>query len=227
MILQRLNSRAWLVSLAFLFVAGGVFAKPPPPSHWEKDIEAFEASDATNPPPQKANLFIGSSSIRIWQTMAQDFPGRKVINRGFGGSAIADSTYYFDRIVTPYKPKQIFLFGGSNDIDQGKTPEEVLADFQAFVEKAHQVLPRTTVIFISISTSPRRFHEIGTVQKANELISAFIAQNKKLKLKFIDVFHLVIDADGKPKPELYRADNLHMNASGYALWIPFIKPYLK
>src|SRR5271168_4341116 len=92
---------------------------------FEREILAFEAMDKTNPPPHDAILFTGSSSIRFWTNLAQDFKGHKVINRGFGGSQISDVVYYADRIVMPYQPRRVVLFAGSNDLDAGKTPEQV------------------------------------------------------------------------------------------------------
>jgi hypothetical protein len=133
----------FVVSVAFCFASffvGQVFAeeKIADPARWEKDIKAFEAADKTNPPPKNAILFIGSSSVRGWKTLAQDFPEHKVINRGFGGSHLNDSVHYFDRIVAPYKPRMIVVYAGSNDITFGKKPETVFADFKAFVEKTRK-----------------------------------------------------------------------------------------
>ena len=104
---------------------------------WEPEIRAFEASDRTNPPAKHAILFVGSSSIRLWKTLAKDFPNARVINRGFGGSRIADSTAFADRIIFPYEPRTIVFYAGDNDLAEGRTPEQVAADYQAFVCKNH------------------------------------------------------------------------------------------
>src|SRR5215204_2122828 len=103
-------------------------------NRWDADIAAFEAKDRTNPPPKDAIVFIGSSSIRLWKTLEQDFPEHKVINRGFGGSETADSVHFADRIVLPYRPKLVVMYAGGNDINAGKTPEQVAGNFKAFVE---------------------------------------------------------------------------------------------
>src|SRR2546423_9553455 len=118
---------------------------------FEKDILAFEASDKTNPPPKNAVLFIGSSSIRMWKTLARDFPDYQVINRGFGGSQIADSVYFFDRIVTKYEPRVIVFYAGGNDINAGKSAEIVFDDFKHFVSAVREKLPATKVVYISIA----------------------------------------------------------------------------
>ena len=107
-------------------------------ARWERTIRAFEAADRQSPPRSGAVLFVGSSSIRLWKTLPQDLPQYRVINRGFGGSQIADCTYFADRIVIPYKPSAIILHAGSNDLVAGKSPERVCADFKAFVQKVRQ-----------------------------------------------------------------------------------------
>ncbi|MEO5802874.1 MAG: SGNH/GDSL hydrolase family protein [Verrucomicrobiota bacterium] len=210
-----------------IFLASESFAaeKKLDPARWEKTIQAFEASDKTNPPPQNANLFIGSSSIRKWTTLSEDFPKYKVMNRGFGGSEMADSVYFFDRIVKPYKPKMIVVYAGSNDIAAGKTPETVFEDFTNFVAKAHAELPKTRLAYISIAPNPSRWKKVEEFKTANQLIKDFA--KKDSKVEFIDVFPAMLGEDGKPKPDIFLSDNLHMNPKGYAIWTPIVRPYLK
>jgi lysophospholipase L1-like esterase len=191
-------------------------------SQWEKEIAAFEASDRANPPPKGAILFIGSSSFRKWTTLAQDFPGRQVINRGFGGSQIADSTALAERIVFPYEPRLIIFYAGDNDLAAGRTPEQVAADYQAFVEKVHARLPRTTIAFLSIKPSPLRWSLHDKMSEANQKIKAM----KCDRLKFIDIYPLMLGANGRPKPEYFIWDGLHPSAKCYRMWAEVIKPYL-
>ena len=136
--------RVPLAALLALSVCSLTTAKSPS-QPWEGDIRAFEAADKKSPPPQGGILFIGSSGIRMWKTLAQDFPEHQVLNRGFGGSQIADSVYYANRIVFPYKPRLIVLRAGGNDIAAGKTPEQCAADFRVFVEKVRAKLPETRI----------------------------------------------------------------------------------
>ncbi len=214
----------WICSL--LLVLGlDLRGEEPRVSKWEKDISHFEASDKTNPPPKGAILFIGSSSIRMWKTLAGDIPEHKVINRGFGGSEIADSVEFAERIVVPYAPKRIIMYAGGNDIHAKKTPEQVLADFKAFVEKIHRKLPETRVTFISIAPNPARWAELENVKAANFLIEQYTRSHPKLS--FIDVFSGMLGKDGKPLPDIYLPDKLHMNPKGYALWASIIGPHLK
>ena len=197
----------------------------PDSSKWESEIKAFEAADKTNPPPHDAALFIGSSSIRQWKTLAEDFQEYKVINRGFGGSQIIDSVAFADRIVIPYKPRMILLYAGDNDIAGGKSPEQVLADFKAFTRKVRPRLSETKLAFISIKPSPSRWEFAEKIKAANRLIEDFCKQDERLI--YIDVFNPMLGADGKPRPELFVEDMLHLNHKGYALWTAMIKPRLK
>jgi lysophospholipase L1-like esterase len=192
-------------------------------SRWENEISAFEARDKTDAPPRGAILFVGSSSIRKWTTLAKDFPGKQVINRGFGGSEIADSTALADRIIFPYAPRMIVLYAGDNDLAAGKSADKVFADFQAFLKKIHERLPETTVAFISIKPCPLRWRLKDKVVEVNQRIAAI----KDDKLIFIDVYPSMLGADGKPRPELFVADGLHPSAKCYQLWAKLITPYLK
>jgi lysophospholipase L1-like esterase len=194
-------------------------------TRFETEIKAFEVADKTNPPPTRAVLFVGSSSIRLWETLAQDFPRAKVINRGFGGSQIADSLAYADRIILPYRPKTVVLYAGDNEIAAGKSPEEVFADFKALARTIHRKLPRTRVRFISIKPSPSRWRLADKIKAANQLIAEFCGQDKRLA--YIDVFSPMLGTDGRPRPELFVKDKLHLNAQGYELWARIVAPHLK
>jgi hypothetical protein len=92
------------------------------PARFEAEIRAFEAADRTSPPPFGGIVFIGSSSIKNWTDVAADFPGVPVLNRGFGGSTLADVVYYADRILLPYRPRLVVLYAGDNNLASGRTP---------------------------------------------------------------------------------------------------------
>ena len=149
-------------------------ARPAPKPHdfdkWEKEIAAFEAADKSNPSRRGGILFIGSSTIRMWKTLDQDFPDRNILNRGFGGSEIADSTHFIPRIVFPYAPKQIFLRAGGNDIHNARPPEEVAMDFAVFVRKVRERLPDTEIVYISFNPAPSRWGENDKLQLLNTMI---------------------------------------------------------
>ena len=190
---------------------------------WEQDMRRFAETDAVAPPPEHAVLFIGSSSIRFWETLATDFPGVATINRGFGGSQIRDSTWYADRIVVPYAPRMIVFYAGENDLDSGRSPQQVRDDLHAFVARVRRDLPRVRIAYISSKPSPLRVHMLDAEREANALIAADAA---RLKVQFIDVFTPMLDANGQPRPELFREDRLHMNRTGYELWTRVVAPYL-
>ena len=195
------------------------------PRRWQKAIIAFETADKANPPPTGAVLFIGSSTIVRWKTLAQDFPEHRVINRGFGGSEIADSVFYADRIVIPYRPRLIVLRAGGNDIQAGKTPEQVAADFRAFVEKVRAKLPDVRIAYMTINATPSRWANVEREKKANQLIKEYIASGKNLD--YIDTFAATLGADGKPREELFVKDRLHFNEEGYKILASIVRSHLK
>lgn len=190
---------------------------------WEQDMQRFAALDTASPPPRHGVLFVGSSSIRLWETLATDFPGVPVINRGFGGSELRDSTFYADRIVIPYAPRQIVLYAGENDLQMGRTPQQVAADFRAFVARARRDLPKVRIAYISNKPSPLRVGLLEAQRQANALIKA---EAERLHVDYIDVFTSMLDANGLPRGELFVEDRLHMNRAGYELWRQKVAPYL-
>ncbi|HEY9132871.1 MAG TPA: SGNH/GDSL hydrolase family protein [Dyella sp.] len=205
-------------------LAGAAWADQPQPSQWGPEIAAFTAKDRQQPPPKEGVLFIGSSSIHAWTTLAQDFPGVPVINRGFGGSAIADSTYYADRIAVPYKPRVIVMYAGDNDMAEGAGPEQVLHDVQAFVALVRRALPHTAIVYISIKPSVARENLWPSMREANAKIAHWM--HGREGLRFVDISAAMLDAQGRPRPELLREDGLHMTAAGYAIWVAELKPVL-
>ena len=201
------------VALFLLLTSSWAYAlKPADPARFEKAIQAFEAEDAAKAPPKDVTLFVGASNIRRWQSLPERFKKTPVLNRGFGGSQLGDVAYFADRCVIKYRPKQIYLNAGGNDLHAGRTPEEVLASFEDFVAKVRAALPKTAIAFISIPPSPSRWDEVAQVKQANDLIAASCA---KQGVNFIDVFPLLLGADGQPRSELYVEDKLHFSEAGY------------
>jgi len=207
-----------------LFLTGNLFCAENQPTRWEKEIQSFEISDRTNPPPKNAILFIGSSSIRLWKDLQKDFPDLSVINRGFGGSQIEDSTFFAERIIFPYEPRLIIMYAGGNDINAGKTAMRVYEDFKAFVNKVHSRLPSTKIGYVSIAPNPARWKQIETVREANRLIKEYTLRDPRLF--FIDTHSHMLGKDGNPLPDIFVEDKLHMNRKGYEIWKKVIQPYL-
>ena len=189
---------------------------------WAGDMAQFAAQDAASPPPRGGIEFIGSSSIRMWESLAADFPGQPVFNRGFGGSEVRDSTWYADRIVIPYAPCKVFFYAGDNDLNSGRSPAQVRDDVVAFVKRVHRDLPKTTVEIISIKPSPSRAQLLPAVVEANGLIRKALATLPNTG--YTDVYTPMLGADGQPRAALFREDMLHMTPDGYAIWRAALAP---
>lgn len=192
---------------------------------WARDMARFAAEDAATPPPAHPVVFTGSSSVRLWATLSGDFPGVPVLNRGFGGSHVRDAVWYADEVAVRYRPRRILIYAGDNDVFDGRTPRQVLSDFQAFVARVHRDLPRTPVAFIAIKPSPSRTHLLAAQREANALVQAYA--EREPHVDYIDVFTPMLDAHGQPRAELFVDDRLHLNAAGYALWRGIIAPYMR
>lgn len=192
---------------------------------WEKEIASMLEIDVRQTPPADPVVFTGSSSIRMWTSLRQDFPHLNVINRGFGGSHLEDLVFWAPKIVTPYKPRKIVVYSGENDIEVGQSAENALADFRAFVDFRDRELPGVPIVYISMKPSVLRWAKWPEMKRANGLIKA--ESGKRKRVTFVDISEGMLGADGKPKPELFLADGLHMNAAGYSIWRRTLLPYLK
>ena len=215
--------KRWLILLLALLPLHAL-ARENNHTQWNADIAAFEAADHAQPPPSGAVLFIGSSSIRFWKTLAADFPEVRTINRGFGGSEIADSTFFADRIVAPYHARAIVMYAGDNDIEAGNSPAQVRDDFAAFVRKARAVDPGVPIAFIAIKPSMARKALLPKIREANALVRDYAATQKDVS--YLDVFTPMLGSDGQPQSRWFIADGLHMNRKGYVLWVGVVKPWL-
>jgi len=224
--MNQWHASAWLVAVSIGFAPGSSQDEPTrsdSPGRWEEAISAFEARDREQPPPQGGAVFVGSSSIRLWDLDAA-FPDQPVINRGFGGSHMSDALRYADRIVTPYRPRLVVLYEGDNDINAGKSPDEVLKDFQAFAGVVWAEVPEATIAVIAIKPSLARGDLWETMSEANDRLRAFCDASERLD--FIDVAEPMIGPSGQPRPELFREDGLHLNEAGYAIWNERVRPVL-
>lgn len=192
------------------------------PDRWEAAIAAFEESDGEAPPTGRI-LFLGSSSIRLWD-LERWFPRHRALNRGFGGSQIADSVHYFERLVTPYAPSHIVLYAGDNDIAAGKSAAQVTADFRRFRDRVRDKLPQTRILFLAIKPSLARWRLVDEMRRANQQIEALSWADPLLR--FVDVATPMLGPDGRPRPELFVADGLHLSEAGYRLWTSIVAPLL-
>jgi len=206
----------------FLTCNGAAFDARSDP--WQGEVDAMLATDAARAPAQQGVVFVGSSSIRLWTTLAEDFPGIPVVNRGFGGSMLADATRNVARLVTPYHPRLVVLYAGDNDIAGNRSPGQVLADFKEFVARVRQDAPHLPVVYLAIKPSVARFALWPMMRDANASIAAWARTRRGVLV--IDATNGMLDATGKPRPELFQSDGLHMRAAGYAIWVDALKPVL-
>jgi len=207
-----------------LFTLALLAAQTGPPAadrfaRWEREIAAIEKRLTENPPPKGGVAFAGSSSIRLWD-LKKSFPGRNVVNVGFGGSEIRDCTHFAPRILVPLEPKTIVFFAGDNDLADGRSPEQVRDDFRAFVAAVHGKLPGTKVLFVAVKPSPKRWALFERQKRANELVKADVAAGDRLG--YVDVVPAMLGPDGKPIPDLFAKDQLHLSPKGYAVWAKLV-----
>lgn len=193
---------------------------------WEKEIGAFLDIDQKQTPPPHPIVFTGSSTIRLWTSLRQDFPKLNVINRGFGGSRLDDLVFFAPKIVSPYKPKMVVVYSGENDIEAKEPAENALSDFKAFIAFRDKSLPKTPIIYISMKPSILRWNLWPEMKRGNELIKAEVVRHKNVR--FIDIASKMLGPDGgKPAADIFVADGLHLNAKGYAIIRSALLPYLK
>ena len=194
------------------------------PARFSNAIATFEKEDADRKPVDDLTLFTGSSSIRMWKSLTTDFPDRKVLNRGFGGSHISDVLHYFDVVVARHKPKVIVLYCGENDLWSGKPPKQVFTDFLEFVRRVHALDSKIKIHYLAAKPSPKRMSKWDIYQTCNRLIANHSAKDKRLH--FVDISKVMLGKNGQPLPDIWLKDKLHMNASGYARWTKLLSPIL-
>lgn len=191
---------------------------------FQDEINAFKAKDASAMPAKGGILFIGSSSLRKWTDLEKVYAKYHAINRGFGGSTLLNAIYYADDIIFPYQPRQIVIYSGENDIAEGASPEITADRFKILFNEIRKKMPNVPIEFVSIKPSVSREKFMPEFMYANALIKTFLAT--QIKTHFIDVYNPMLTADGKPMPDIFLGDNLHMNQKGYDIWIKAITPFL-
>lgn len=192
---------------------------------FEPEILAFEAADRASPAPLGGVVLTGSSSFRLWTNVAADFPGVPLLNRGFGGSILPEVVQLTPRIVLKYRPHLVVLYAGDNDINAGRTPTDVLNDYRTFASIVHSALPSSRIAFVSIKPSPSRWALVDRMREANRLVEQEIARDTLAT--YVDVFTPMIGADGRPRPELFGPDSLHMTRAGYLIWKAKLAPIVR
>jgi lysophospholipase L1-like esterase len=215
--------------LVLSFVSGTAWAQAPArpldPDRFEPEIRKFEEADRTAPKREGLVLFIGSSSIRRWDTLARDFPNAAVVNRGFGGSEAADVVRYAERAIVPPRPAKVVFYAGDNDLARGKTPEQIAGDVKKLWEIVGTKLPEVRMAIISVKPSLARWALVDKTRATNALLEKFAASDPRLT--YVDVFTPMIGPDGKPIPSHFVADGLHLTAEGYKIWTAALRPFVQ
>ncbi|HEX9512054.1 MAG TPA: GDSL-type esterase/lipase family protein [Puia sp.] len=170
-------------------------------------------------------IFYGSSSIRLWESLDQDFSAYQPVNLGFGGSTLAACVWFFDRLLTPYRPESIIVYAGDNDLGDGRNPEEVFIFFRQLVASTRQRFGNIPLAFISIKPSISRWNIVDSIRYTNKIIEEEIKKEGN-NLHFINVYNRMTDNSGYPKREFLDPDGLHINEKGYALWKEILLPYV-
>jgi len=231
---RRLRFWAMLiVGLVFVAVLGGrlwfewYLRASAEPEFFRSEIVQFAALDRDHPPPERPIVFVGSSSIRLWDTLQADMAPLPVLNRGFGGAQLSHVVYFVDQTVIRYRPRAVILYAGDNDLDKrtGKTAEDVVHDFETFVSDVRAAVPDVRIYYLSIKPSRLRWDDWPRQRQANAEILKLCARD--VRLGYIDVATPMLAAGEPPPRDLFRFDRLHLSAKGYALWSSIIKPRLQ
>lgn len=204
-----------LLTLLVLFISVNAFSQNKP--FWD-EIKAFRVQDSIQKPKEGMLLFIGSSSFRLWTTVKEDFHNQNILNRAFGGATLEDVIYYQNDVVLKYNPKKIFLYCGENDIASSEkiTPEIVFERFKTLYESMRAKFPNTPIVNVSIKPSILRWSMKDRMISANVLIKNYLKD--KPNAVFVDIWDKMLE-NGEPMKDIFKEDNLHMNAKGYAIWV--------
>jgi lysophospholipase L1-like esterase len=190
---------------------------------YEAEVKELEKALRQCTLPPEPAVFYGSSTIRLWESLAHDLANPRALNLGFGGSTLEACAYFFERLVSPINPASLVVYAGDNDLGDGRKPKDVLSFFRALAGKVDRDLGPVEVAFISIKPSPARFDLMNRIRKANRLIQDELAVRPNYY--FINVFDAMLDKNGKPQAKLFTDDGLHMSQAGYELWTELLSPY--
>ena len=201
------------------------FEDNPDPLRFQDEINSYKQADKIDPPPDGCYLFIGSSSMRMWKTLEEDFRDYPVINRGFGGSHYSDAIYYFEDLVLVYDPEKIVIYEGDNDIAGNKSPNTIMKDLKELLRMIRVNLDQPDIAIISAKPSPSRWDLKNKYEKLNARIKKLASKNEDLT--YIDVYTNMLNENGFPEPELFLEDSLHMTEKGYEIWKEQIRPFIE
>jgi len=214
-----------LLLVVFFVFANNAFAQKGFP--FENEIRAFQKQDSISFPKPNGILFIGSSSIRLWDDLEQRFAGQNIIKRGVGGAEMGQlADYYAPYILLPYRARKVFIFAGENDIAAGKSATFVAGKFAKLWQLIHQQSPATEIYFLSIKLSPSRIKFRNEVLQANALIRQYLVS--KSKSHYVDLAPAIYKpGTTRSDSALFKPDYLHLNSNGYDKWQAVLEPLVK
>ena len=213
------------LAFVFCFLVFIAFAQYNPDEKWGEAIAKFAHQDSVDMPEPGGILFLGSSSFTIWKDVNDYFAGKKIVNRGFGGSQMSDVLHFKEKLILPYQPKQIVVYVGENDIASGEAPESVFEEGKQLVSWAKEQFPGVEFVLLSAKPSPRRWELRDKMKDLNVMLSEFASENEGVE--YANIWEPMLGEDGKPKSEIFLKDSLHMTANGYKIWQKVLKPYLE
>lgn len=170
-------------------------------------------------------VFTGSSSVRMWENLQEQFPDVAIINSAFGGSQANELLMHLNETVLRYEPSKVFIYEGDNDINAGKEVSVIMKNLDAIVTGIHDKNPATIVNLIAAKPSPSRWHHKESYLALNDLIRQYATTHDNVNI--VNVWDIMLDDSGKPRADIFIEDNLHMNAKGYELWKEIFTPFLK
>lgn len=217
-------TRLTIIGFTFIICTlTGAFAQEK--NRFEENIQTIKNYDKIYKPIKNPIVFVGSSSIRLWSDVQLAFGKYRVINRGIGGSKVNDITHYAQELIFDYQPRQVVIYVGDNDLGDGTTPpDSIFERTKKLLVTVRQKLPEASIVYISIKASPGRSHARHIAEQTNSLVKAFISKEKNMS--YVDIFYKMLNPDGSFRPELFKADNVHMTPEGYKIWKEALEPSL-
>ncbi|PZX55968.1 lysophospholipase L1-like esterase [Algoriphagus ratkowskyi] len=170
-------------------------------------------------------VFTGSSSVRMWKNLQEQFPEVSIINSAFGGSRADQLLIHLEQTVLRYAPSKVFIYEGDNDINSGQEVSEVMENLNELVTKIHAKYPSTIVNLIAAKPSPSRWDKKVSYLALNDMIRQFATTHDNVH--FVNVWDIMLDDSGKPRADIFLGDELHMNEKGYELWKEIFIPFMK
>ena len=200
------------------------FGRAQDPNRFSQEVDQYIEEEFARDENRPLILFTGSSSIRFWKDLEDTYPGKQIVNRGFGGSQMSDLLHFAEELILSYRPEQIFIYEGDNDVSFGKSAKVIMRDAKKLVRKIRKSLPEAEIVFISAKPSIARWSLQKQYIKVNDKLEKYAS--RKPGIRYADVWTKMLDQNGQVLQDIFIQDNLHMNAKGYTIWRAAIEPFL-